>query len=46
MARLGCKCGETLRNGLCPNDIELHVFTDRQMDKILEKDSIGYFRAI
>lgn len=41
MARLGCECGETLWNGLTPNDIQLYVFTDRQMDKILEKDNMG-----
>jgi len=40
MARFGCRCGETLWNGLTPNDIQLYVFTDRQMDKILESNSM------
>ena len=40
MARLGCKCGELLSNGLCPNDIQLYAFTDKQSDKILANDSV------
>ena len=40
MARFGCRCGETLWNGRTPNDIQLYVFTDRQMDKILESNSM------
>lgn len=38
MARLQCKCGEVLWNGLVPNDVELRVYTDREWDRILEKD--------
>lgn len=35
MARLLCKCGETLSNGLCPNNVELKVFTDFEWDSII-----------
>lgn len=40
MARLGCKCGTTLWNGLTPNDILLYVYSDKKMDKIREYDSV------
>ena len=38
MIRLSCKCGETMWNSQIPNDIQIWAFTDRQIDKILEKD--------
>ena len=40
MARMGCKCGATLSNGLTPNDIQYWVYSDRKMDKIRENDAI------
>jgi hypothetical protein len=40
MARLLCKCGETLSNTQAPNDIELRVYTDREWDEIIQHDSI------
>ena len=40
MARIECKCGETMSNTLCPNDIEYHVYSDRTIDKICENDII------
>ena len=40
MARLLCKCGETLSNGLAPNDIQYWVYSDITMDKIAEKNCI------
>lgn len=36
-----CKCGCDMWNGQTPNDIEYRVFSDRRMDKILEKDEIS-----
>lgn len=41
MARLKCKCGESLWNGKTPNDIELWVFSDKKLDSILENDNIS-----
>ena len=41
MARLSCKCGYSMWNGICPNDIEYWVYSDRQMDSILDKDTIS-----
>jgi hypothetical protein len=40
MARMDCKCGETLSNTMVPNDIQLRVYTDKEWDKILEQDTI------
>ena len=40
MARLLCKCGETLSNSNCPNNVQLHVFDDFEWDLIIMKDSI------
>ena len=40
MARMDCICGEYLSNTMVPNDIELHVYTDREWDAILENDTI------
>lgn len=40
MARLLCKCGETLSNSQAPNDIELRVYTDREWDEIIQNDMI------
>lgn len=41
MARYTCKCGETLSNSLVPNNVVLHQFSDKLMNKILEKDNIS-----
>ncbi len=35
MARFPCKCGRTLSNTACPNDVQLKVYTDREWDDIL-----------
>ncbi|GEB35870.1 MULTISPECIES: hypothetical protein [Brevibacillus] len=40
MAKYGCKCGKTLSNSLCPNDIQLKVFTDKQWEQLYEKSFI------
>lgn len=40
MARLQCKCGETLSNSLAPNDVELRVYTDREWDEIINMGQI------
>ena len=36
-----CRCGRDMWNGLTPNDIEYAVYSDRRMDKILEKDEMS-----
>lgn len=41
MSRLACKCGEWMWNGNTPNDINLWVYTDKQLCTILEEDSIS-----
>lgn len=40
MAKMQCKCGETLSNSQSPNDIELKVYTDREWDYIINLDVI------
>lgn len=40
MARFQCKCGETLSNSLAPNDIQLHVYTDKEWDRIINMGQI------
>ncbi|MBS7532026.1 hypothetical protein IC619_016390 [Hazenella sp. IB182353] len=35
-----CVCGELLWNGKIPNDIELHVYTDKEMDDIISMGQI------
>ena len=40
MARLGCKCGNTLSTTSSPNDIELHVYTDKEWDEIIKDETI------
>ncbi|WP_083938152.1 hypothetical protein [Paenibacillus daejeonensis] len=44
MARFQCKCGKILSNTQCPNEIELHVFSDFQYEEIttLKPDEYGY----
>ena len=39
--RLQCKCGCCMWNGQTPNDIEYRVYSDRRMDKILERDEVS-----
>ena len=40
MASITCKCGNRLSNSSAPNDIQYHVYSDREWDKILEHDFI------
>ena len=40
MARLLCKCGETLSNSMAPNEVELKVFTDKEWDHIINLGQI------
>jgi len=35
MARFQCKCGQILSNTLSPNDVELRVYTDKELDDII-----------
>lgn len=35
MARLLCKCGEYLSTVEAPNDVQLHVYTDKEWDDII-----------
>ena len=38
MASIICKCGKRLSNTGVPNDVQYHVYTDREWHKILEND--------
>ena len=40
MARMECICGETLSTTSAPNDVQLWVYTDKEMDTILTPDTI------
>ena len=40
MARMTCKCGNTLSNSLAPNDIQLRAFTDKEWDDIINMGMI------
>ena len=40
MARLQCICGQVLSNSLAPNDIELRVYTDKELDEIINMGQI------
>lgn len=40
MSKLVCKCGQIMWNGNTPNDVELWVYTDKQLCTILEQDNI------
>ena len=40
MARLLCKCGEQLSTSEVPNNIQYHVFSEREWGELLEKDSV------
>ena len=37
---MNCKCGEVLSNSMSPNDIQLRLYTDKEWDSIMEKDTI------
>ena len=36
MAKMLCRCGNTLSNSLTPNDVELRVYTDEEWDHIIQ----------
>jgi hypothetical protein len=40
IAKITCECGTVLSNVEVPNDIELHVYSDKEWDKILQNDLI------
>jgi len=40
LARFLCKCGVTLSNSEAPNDVQLHVYTDKEWDEIVNLDFI------
>jgi hypothetical protein len=40
LAKFECVCGKLLSNSLCPNDIEYHVYSDKEWDQILAEDKI------
>lgn len=44
MASILCKCGNRLSNSTVPNDIEYHVYSDREWDKIIEPDVVETIR--
>lgn len=41
MARFQCKCGNVLSNSLVPNEMEYHVFSDVEWDRIMAKDQVN-----
>lgn len=41
MAHLLCKCGNHLSNSGAVNEIQYHVYSDLEWQKILEKDKIS-----
>lgn len=40
MARMTCKCGQTLSNSQAPNEVNLVVFTDTEWENICNRDHI------
>ncbi|MGX7417383.1 hypothetical protein ACWOFR_01125 [Carnobacterium gallinarum] len=38
--RFQCKCGNILSDSLSPNDIELRVYTDKELDDIINMGEI------
>jgi phage FluMu protein Com len=38
MAHYICKCGENLWNGLCPNDIQIHVFKEEIWNQAVKNE--------
>lgn len=42
MARFKCDCGKVLANSMCPNDLRLIVFKDREWEEIQEKVRDGF----
>ena len=40
MARFACVCGYVMTNQEAPNDVELHVYSDREWDDIINLESI------
>ena len=45
MASFYCKCGERLSNSDIPNDIQLWVYSDKEWDVILEKDTFEAWKV-
>lgn len=41
MARMVCRCGATLSNSACPNNVSLKVYTDEEWDKIMDCETIS-----
>lgn len=40
MAGMQCRCGNILSTTACPNNIELHVYTDEEWDELLDCEVI------
>lgn len=40
MAKMQCKCGNVLSTTKCPNEIELHVYTDEEWERLLDCEMI------
>jgi len=36
--RFWCKCGKAISNTMCPNDVELRVYTDKEWDMIIDME--------
>jgi uncharacterized protein with PIN domain len=40
MAKILCKCGQILSNSTVPNEVVIHMFTDKEINEILVQDSV------
>ncbi len=40
MGSILCKCGNRLSNSSAPNDVQYHVYSDREWMKIIELDVV------
>ena len=40
MARMICRCGNYLSNHEAPNDIQLRVYTDKEWEEMLDRETI------
>lgn len=40
MAGMQCRCGNILSTTACPNNVELHVYTDEEWDELLDCERI------
>jgi hypothetical protein len=44
MAALTCRCGNRLSDTESPNEIQYHVYSDKEWDQILRNDTIEMYQ--